>query len=238
MHLFKRSYSVLFLALSLLWAGSAAAEKTILPETEGLWEYTGLITSSGESLPLTGVFLIKDGIFLQQGIFNGESFDDLGSMAHAGTCWAGGAGLVLKANQTLSMSPVDDEKLSSAGVTDHDLKATRKGDDLTLVFGAGTSTIQTFKRIGDGNDMRVYQLADGTLALSDGYFVLVTGSAQGAVTGYGKFDQAGDVLTLNVIRWSQSDGITTRNLKDVSLKAFFDGKSLNLPDGKTFSVIN
>ena len=75
MRLFKKLYWVL-LVLPLLWAGSVAAEQPILPESEGLWEYTDLITSGGESLPLTGVFLIKDGMFLQQSIFNGESFAD------------------------------------------------------------------------------------------------------------------------------------------------------------------
>ena len=176
MNIINPSRTALLLVLSLLWAGSAMAEKQILPETEGFWEYTDLITSKGESLPLTGVFLIKDGVFLQQSIFNGDSFEEQGSMAHAGTCWAGGAGLLLLANQTLSMSPTEDEKLTSMGSTEHDLKVTRKGDDLTLVFGAGTSTIQTFKKIADGSDMQVYQLADGTLALTNGYFILVSGS--------------------------------------------------------------
>jgi hypothetical protein len=238
MHFYRTIYTALLLMLSLSFAGNAFANKTIVPETEGLWEYTDLITKAGQSLPLTGVFLIKDGVFLQQSIFNGESFEEQGSMAHAGTCWAGGAGLLLAANQTLSMSPVDEEKLSSTGSTSHDLKVTRKGDDLSLVFAAGTSTIQTFKLIGDGSDMRSYQFADGSLALTNGYFVLVNGSAQGAVTGYGKYQQDGNALTLSVIRWSQSDGVATRNLKDVSINAFFDGEVLNLPDGKSFNVVS
>ena len=82
--------------------------------------------------------------------------------------------------------------------------------------------------------MQVYQLADGKLALSDGYFILVSASPQGSVSGHGKYEQNGNVLTLNVISWSQGDGLSIRNLKDVSFKAFFDGKTLNLPDGKTF----
>jgi len=177
-------------------------------------------------------------VFLQQSIFNGEPFAEQESMAHAGVCWAGGAGLRLSANQTLSMSPVDDERLSSAGSTEHDLKVTRKGDVLTLVFGGGTSTIQTFKRIGDASDMRIYKFTDGAMVFSNGYFILVSGSAQGAVTGYGKFAREGDALTLNVIRWAQSDGVATRNLQDVSIRAFFDGSVLSLPDGRSFDVVH
>ncbi len=237
MYKIKNIYSAMFLALTLATAGSHAAEMEILPETEGLWEYTDLITKTGKSLPLTGVFLIKDGVFLQQSIFNGESFSEQGSMAHVGTCWAGGAGLRLTSIQTLSMSPVDDERLSSMGKMEHDLKVTRDGDDLTLVFGGGTSTIQTFKKINNASDTRIYPFADGSLALADDYFILVTGNAEGAVTGYGTYTQAGDALTLNVIRWSQSDGKTTANVQDTTLEASFDGTVLSLPDGKIFTVV-
>ncbi len=109
---------------------------------------------------------------------------------------------------------------------------------MTLVFGGGTSTVQTFRKIGDASDMRIYKFTDGALAFSNEYFILVSGSAQGAVTGYGKFTQDGDALTLNVIRWAQSDGATTRNIKDVSFRAFFDGGVLSLPDGRSFDVVD
>jgi hypothetical protein len=237
MYRVKNFYSALCLAITLSTLGSHAAVSEILPETEGLWEYTGLITSQGESLPLTGVFLIKDGVFLQQSIYNGESFAEQGSMAHAGTCWAGGAGLRLTSNQTLSMSPVDDERLSSVGTMQHDLKVSRDGDNLTLVFGGGTSTIQTFKKINDASNTRIYPLTDGSLALANDYFILVTGNAKSAVTGYGKYTQAGNALTLNVIRWAQSDGETTTNVQGAILEASFDGTVLSLPDGKSFTVV-
>ncbi|MFT6287972.1 MAG: hypothetical protein ACJA09_002729 [Alcanivorax sp.] len=233
----KSIYSALFLTLALATTGSHAADVEILPETEGLWEYTDLITSKGESLPLTGVFLIKDGVFLQQSIYNGGAFSEQGSMAHAGTCWAGGAGLRLTSIQTLSMSPVDDERLSSMGTMEHDLKVTRDGDDLTLVFGGGTSTIQTFKKINDASNTRIYPFAHGRLALTNDYFILVAGNAEDAVTGYGTYTQEGDALTLNVIRWAQSDGKTTNNIQDTTLRASFDGSVLSLPDGKSFPVV-
>ncbi len=230
-------FTICFLFLSIAFAGSVTARQKVLPESEGLWEYTGLITSRGESLPLTGVFLIKNGFFLQQSIFNGEPFAEQNSMAHAGTCWAGGAGLRLTANQTLSISPVNDEQLSSAGSTEHDLQVSRDGEDLTLVFGGGTSTVQTFKRIGDAVDARFYEFSTGALAFANGYFVLVNGDAQASVTGYGKYIQAGDSLSLSIIRWAESDGDSTRNLRDVTLDAFFDGSILTLPDGRGFAVV-
>ncbi len=237
MYRIKNIYSALFLAVTLASISTPGAAGDVLPETEGLWEYTDLITSDGESLPLTGVFLIKDGVFLQQSIFNGEPFAEQGSMAHSGTCWAGGAGLRLTANQTLSMSPVDGERLSSMGKTEHDLKVTRDGDNLTLVFGGGTSTVQTFKKINDASETRIYPFSDGALALTNDYFILVTGDAQGVVTGYGTYTQAGDALTLNVIRWAQSDGEITNNVQHVILQASFDGSVLSLSNGKSFSVV-
>lgn len=234
---FKNLTFVLLLPLTLLWTGIVAAEEPILPESEGLWEYTSLITSSGESLPQTGVFLIKNGSFLQQSVYVSEDITKSDSMAHAGSCWAGGVGLRLQADQTLSMSPVGDNALTSMGVTQHDLKVTRENDKLTLVFGAGTSTIQTFRRLGDASDMQLYNFENGALAFADGYFILVTGDDESAVTGYGKYQRSANDLTLNVIRWAQSDGKTTENQQDVTLQASFDDKVLSLPDGKSFSVI-
>lgn len=232
----KKSFHALFSLLIISWVGNLSAAGDVLPESEGLWEYTGLITSKGESLPLTGVFLIKDGAFLQQAVFNGEPFAEQGSMAHSGAAWAGGAGLRLTANQTLSLSPVDEERLSSMGKTEHDLKVTRDGDQLTLVFGAGTSTVQTFQKISDAGNTRVFTFKDGAMALVDDYFILVSGNKQAAVTGYGTFKQSGNDLTLNVIRWAQSDGKNTRNLQDVTLDTSFDGKVLNLPGGRQLTV--
>lgn len=237
MYLKKTFYSALLLTASMAMAGKLAANTEVVPEAEGLWEYTNLITSQGDPMPLTGIFLIKDGVFLQQGIFSGQPFAEQTSMAHAGTSWAGGAGLRLTADQTLSMSPVGEEPLESAGETQHDLKVTRDGDKLTLVFGGGTSTIQTFKRLNDAEDTRVYNFSDGAFALVDDYFILVTGDADSAVTGYGTYSRDGDSLTLNVIRWAQSDGKHTKNAQDIVLQASFDGNVLSLPDGKKFTVV-
>lgn len=204
---------------------------------EGLWEYTDLITKDGQSLPLTGVFLIADGTFVQQSIFDGKIFAEQGSMAHAGPYWAGGAGVMLRSNQTLSMDPQGDEVLTSLGAREHDLEVTRRGSRLSLIFGGGTSTIQTFEFLGDAADAQIYQLSDGALAFANGYFILVSGDGARATTGYGTYEHKGSKLTLSVVRWAQSDGQSTVNSRDTTLTASFDGQVLSLPDGQRFTVV-
>lgn len=216
---------------------TAQPSEEAVAQAEGLWEYTDLITKDGQSLPLTGVFLIKNGVFVQQSVFNGQAFEDLGSMAHAGPYWAGGAGLRLRSNQTLSLDPTQEQPITSAGVLEHDLEVTREGDALSLVFGGGTSTVQTFRHLGHAEDAKIYGFADGALAFADGYFILVIGSAEQAITGYGQYELDGSMLNLDLVRWSASDGKTAINLKDSSLTARFDGKRLTLPSGMGFDVI-
>lgn len=205
---------------------------------EGLWEYTDLITRDGESLPLTGIFLIKNGVFLQQSIFHGDPFSEQGSMAHAGPYWAGGAGLRLRSNQTLSMDPGSASPLSSAGAMEHDLKVTRDGDNLTLQFGGGTSTIQTFEQLGEANNTRIVNFANGNLAFADDYFILVIGDEDSAVTGYGRYTAKGNALTLQAIRWSESDGKNVKNLQDVELSATLSETTFTLAGERRFALVD
>lgn len=229
---------ILLMAVTPLLATAATDDtKNPVKDSEGLWEYTGLVTKDGQSLPLTGVFLISDGTFVQQGIFNGEPFDAQGSMAHVGPYWGGGAGLRLTSNQTLSLDPSADDALTSSGVMQHDLKVERDGDQLTLIFGAGTSTVQTFTRLGDAGDTQLFAFANGGLAFADGYFILVIGDDDSAITGYGKYDQTGSVLTMNAIRWAASDGSTVINMRDATVSATFDDDALTLPGGQRFAII-
>jgi hypothetical protein len=207
-----------------------------LAQAEGLWAYTGLVTRDGESLPLTGIFLISHDMFLQQSIFHGEPFEEQGAMAHSGPYWSGGAGLRLTSEQTLSIDPTAPNPLSDAGPMEHDLAVTRDDDSLTLVFGGGTSTVQTFMRLGDGEDTQLFRFEDGALALADGYLILVIGNGQSAVTGYGTFERKGDQLALSVIRWAEATGSETRYLRDTRLELEFDGEQLRLPDGRSFAV--
>ncbi|HKK23100.1 MAG TPA: hypothetical protein VJ947_05385 [Pseudohaliea sp.] len=231
---------LLALGLWLLLAAAAPTARADDPmaEVEGLWAYTDLVTGDGRSLPLTGIFLFKDGTFLQQSIFNGEPFEAQGAMAHTGPYWPGGAGLRMTSAPTLSLDPAGENPLTSIGVLEHDIAVRRDGDTLAIQFGGGTSTLQTFRRLGDAADARSYSLTDGALAFADGHFILVSGNAEGAVTGYGSYERDGEVLTLAVIRWSESDGETVRNLRDVTLSARFDGETLALPGGKRLTVVS
>lgn len=228
--------------VSLLGVAAVSAQeprdRNSLEAAEGLWEYTDLITRDGESLPLTGIFLIREGMFLQQSIFNGEPFAQQGSMAHAGPYWAGGAGLRLRSDQTLSLDPASDTPITSAGAMEHDLEVTREGEALTLQFGGGTSTIQTFTLISEAEKTRIYNFSNGSLALADDYFILVIGDEDEAVTGYGTYSSDGGLLTMSAIRWAESDGREVKNLSDHRLSATLSDAALTLTDGRSFPIIS
>lgn len=218
--------------------GKAGADEGVMQAVEGLWAYTGLVTRDGQSLPLTGVILFKDGTFLQQSIFNGEPFEAQGAMAHVGPYWPGGAGLRMTSDPTLSLDPGSETPLTSVGVLEHDISVRRDGDSLAIQFGGGTSTLQTFRRLGDAADATIYPLADGALALANGHFILVSGHAGSAVTGYGTYRRDGETLSLDIIRWSESDGDDVRNYRDLTVTAVFDGETLTLPGGKRLTVVS
>ncbi len=205
-------------------------------DSEGLWEYTGLVTGDGTSLPLTGIFLIKDGMFLQQSIFNEEPFAEAGSMAHTGPFWADDAGVGLISQQTLSLDPKGEPVLRSAGVMQHSLKVAREGDALTIVFGSGTT--QTLNRLGDAADTRLFKFEDGALAFANGYFILVAGDEERVVSGYGRYDENGSELSFEVIRWAESDGATVINKRDVAMTAELSAEALRLGDGREFPIID
>jgi|GEM_PF-3321825 len=230
--------------LSLLGSATAvasddSAQKALEAQVNGLWLYTGLTTKDGTEMPLTGVFLFKDGVFLQQAVFNTEPFEAAGSMSHTGPTRAEPAtgSMHLIATQQISTDPGETPALSYTDNTEHDVTVTREGDMLTLIFGMGTSTVQTFEWVGPGEG-ELSSLENGSLALVDGHFILVEGDASSATTGYGTYTQDGEDLTLQVIRWAEADASGAKNLKDVSLQASFDGKALTLEDGRSFTVVN
>lgn len=216
-----------------------AAEKALEDQVNGLWMYTGLTTKDGTELPLTGVFLFKDGFFLQQGVFNSEPFEAAGSMAHAGPTRPEPAtgSMHLTAEQTISTDPTASPALSFRPDTEHDVTVSREGNELTLIFGMGTSTVQTFEWAGPGEG-DVYILENGSLALVDGYFILVDGDENSLTTGYGTYSADGENLSLQVIRWAEADESGAKNLRDVSLQASFDGNVFTLADGRSFNVVD
>lgn len=231
-----RLFSIALLA-SLLSASAYAGDKTLEEQVNGTWFYTGLITGDGTSMPLTGVFLFKDGVFIEQAIFDSEPFEEASSMSHTGPTRADPAtgSMHLFAKQHIGTAPAETPATNFQTNSEHDVTVTREGDVLTLIFGMGTSTVQTFKYVGPGAG-ELYALENGSFALVDGHFILVEGTESSVTTGYGTYTQDGEKLNLQVIRWAEGDANGAKNLKDVSLQASFDGKTLTLADGRSFKV--
>lgn len=228
--------AIAFFICGSLAAGQATKPISLEQQVAGLWFYTGLTTSDGKELPLTGVFLFKDDLFVQQAVFDGEPFEEQGAMAHAGSYVLTAESVHLVAEQTISTAPLESPPLSFHGLTEHDITVSRSGDDLTLVFSMGTGTVQNFERVGPGAG-EVYSLQNGALAFVDGYFILVEGDDSGVVTGYGTFEKDGDSITLNIIRWTEADQSDSSNLRNTTMQATFDGQSFTLEDGRSFQVI-
>ena len=160
-------FSLLFLLYGCGPAGNEAEQPGSLEQqVEGLWFYTGLITADGEDLPLDGIFLFRDGVFVQYAQYTGESSRGQGSMAHAGPYSEGDGFIRLAAEQTLNTAPSESPPLTSRGLTEHEVDVKRVGDELTLNF-IRSGTAQKFVRAGPGEG-EVYKLEKGALALVDG----------------------------------------------------------------------
>lgn len=225
-----------------LFCGNLTASEPDYPgameqQIEGLWLYTGLTTSKGKDLPLNGIFLFKNGTFVQYAEYDGEPIRDQGAMAHAGPYSVGKEFVHLVAEQTFSTSPLDNPPMNSRGLTEHDVTVKRVDNELTLVFSKGTGTIQRFEYIGPGSG-EIHKFENGVLALVDGYFILVHGNNSGIDTGYGTYDQDNDSLKLNIKRWTRADSSSASNIFDTSLNSTFDGQSFTLEDGRSFQVIH
>jgi hypothetical protein len=224
---------VLAVSIALAAVATAQAPDTASEAAEGLWAYTGLTPRGQEEFSLTGMFVFKDGKFIQQSINDGEPFEAQGAMAHAGTYRHTPDGIQMVAEQTISVSPENTPPFSERGKTEHELAVARSGDELTLTFGSGT--VQTFKRLGDGVG-EIYALEDGMLAFVDGRFLLVAAQDDGVVTGCGAFERQGESYTLEVSRWAEAKGSKVSYRRDEKVKATFDGKRLTLSDGASFQV--
>ena len=234
---FKAYIFFILLLLSAGKLGSSEMEQanTLANQVEGLWLYTALITSEGKDLPLKGIFLFKNDVFLQYAAFDNDPIKNQGSMAHAGPYDAGKEYVHLTAEQTLSTAPLQSQVMNSRGLTEHHVTVSRIGESLTLIFSRGTGTVQKFERVGDGFG-EIYKLENGMLALVDDYFILVNGNVNGIHSGYGTYHKEQNSIRLNVKRWTNADPSNATNLYDTKMKANFDGQSLELEDGQIFKV--
>lgn len=232
--------SFVFYFLFILFCGNLAgceAEQPVSLEQQvaGLWSYTGLITPSGEDLPLNGIFLFSNGVFVQYAQYKGEPARVQGSMAHAGPYSAGDNFIRLAAEQTISTAPQQIPPLTYRGLTEHEVDVRRVNDELTLTFKR-SGTVQIFELAGPGEG-KVYRLENGALALVDGYFILVNGDENGVDSGYGRYESENDAIRLDIAYWTSADKSSASNTNHTSLNATFDGQGLTLEDGRRFQVI-
>ena len=219
--------------LALAAHAAAQAPSAATKAVEGLWAYTTLKPQGNEEFALTGMFVFKDGKFVQQSINNGEPFEAQGAMAHAGTYREGRHGIELFAEQTISVSPDKTPPFSELGRTEHKLSVERFGETLVITFGS--ETVQTFRRLGNAEG-EIYSLDGGMLALVDGRFVLVATRDDGVVTGCGTFEREGDYYTLEVLRWAEAQATKVSYRRNDTTTASFDGTQLTLSDGESFRV--
>ena len=228
-------FIILLLSFGTPASSEAKKENALAEQVEGLWMYTALITSEGKDLPLKGIFLFKNDVFLQYAVFDNDPIQNQGSMAHAGPYSAGKEYVHLTAEQTLSTAPLENQVMNSRGITEHHVTVSRAGEGLTLIFSRGTGTVQKFQRVGDGLG-EIHKLENGMLALVDGYFILVNGNGSGIDSGYGTYHKEQNSIRLDIKRWTNADPSNATNLYETKMRANFDGQSLVLEDGQSFRV--
>ena len=230
----------IFCLLVILYCSNLAGNEAEQPvsleqQVKGLWFYTGLITSTGEDLSLNGIFLFKNGLFVQYAQYKGEPSQAQGSMAHAGPYSAGDDFIHLAAEQTISTAPSKIPPLTYRGLTEHEVDVRRVDDELTLTF-TRSGTVQIFELAGPGEG-EVYKLDNGALAFVDDYFILVSGDEDGVDTGYGRYESENDAIRLSIDYWTSANKSSTTNTNHTSMNATFDGRDLTLEDGRRFRVL-
>ncbi|MCY4362373.1 MAG: hypothetical protein OXE42_09340 [Gammaproteobacteria bacterium] len=231
---------VVFYFLLVLFCGNPVADEAGQPvpleqQVRGLWFYTGLITSSGEDLPLDGIFLFGDDLFLQYAQYKGEPARDQGAMAHAGPYSAGEGFIGMVAEQTISTAPSNDPPLNYRGLTEHEVDVMLVDNEMTLTF-MRSGTVQIFERAGPGEG-DVYRLENGALAFVDGYLILVSGDENGVETGYGRYEADNGALSLDITYWTSADQSSASNTNHTAVNATFDGQVLTLEGGRRFQVL-
>jgi len=209
----------------------ASSNSPGLHDVEGLWRHDDLITSDGKHIPLNGVFLFHDGVFVEQAVMNDGAKPS--GMAHAGPYTPTADGVELIAEQTIGLSADETPRLSFRHSTHHVLHVNNSGDKMVLRFGSGT--VQTFTRIGSGR-ATIYNLTDGRFALVDGRFVLVAGNENGVITGYGTYRANGTDYDLRARRWAEGNAEKAIIRSDLTIRVRFDGRALTLSDGRRFQV--
>lgn len=230
----RSQYVVIITGAALLLMTLSAVRGAENRLVEGVWAYESLTRKGQEPYPLTGLFVFKDGLFVQHAINDGEPLAQQGGQAHYGTYEAAPEGILLRADVGIGVSPAKPRVLSVRRDAEHQISPSIKGDRLTLTFGSGT--VQTFRKVGGGDGM-ILRLDRGMLALLDGHFALVAAlSDEEVVAGSGRYEQKDKRIRLNAWRWFSASQSGAENVRDRAIEAKFDGKVLELPDGRRLQV--
>ncbi len=197
-------------------------------EVTGFWRHDELVSSGGDEIPLAGVFLFQDGVFIQQAVMDTPTAKNSEAMAHTGPYTITEKGVQLTAAPTIGISITGENPLSYQASTEHDITAQNTGDNLTLTFGSGT--VQTFTRIPMSGKATIYNFGNGRLALSDDRFVLVAGNQNDVVTGYGTYTRSGDDIVFSADRWAESTDKKAEIEVDAAVEGTFDDSTLKIGD--------
>lgn len=190
----------------------------------GVWSYETLTPAKGPTTRLDGLFVFKDGHFVQEALNHGEPFDQQVVQAHAGT-YTTGEKVGLVADVQLGVRPTRTPAVTSSPGRTHQISPARKGDHLTLTFGSGT--VQTFRRVGPA-DGEMVVLEKGVLALVDGRFVIVAEDAGRQVVGAGRVDRKGSQLGLIADRWMTARDGRAKYQRQVRIDAALAGGELRM----------
>ena len=199
---------------------------------EGLWRYVSLGRPTGDETKLDGLFVFKDGRFVQQSLNLGEPFTSQLGQAHAGTFSIENGKIRLLAEVGLIVNPTAASPLASSPNRPHELAVTRQADRLVLTFGSGT--VQKFRRVGPGAG-RIVPLSKGALALVDGHFILVFEDGARALAGSGRYTQQETRLQLTPERWLSANGSQVRYAR-AKVDATLDATTLTIPGEGTIQV--
>ena len=199
-------------------------------------DHDKLTTSKGGDLPISGVFLLHDGTFIEMATMDTPTAKNSQAMAHAGPYVPTDQGVNLTAEQQISIATEGDEPpLSFMQNIGHVLRAENTGDHLVLTFSSGTE--QTFTRI-PASEITLYTFANGRLALTGDRFVLVAGDQSGVVSGYGRYRMSDDTITFMADRWAEATPAKPNIAVDKTVSATLDKAQLKLSDGRTFAIVN
>jgi uncharacterized protein (DUF885 family) len=191
----------------------------------GLWRYSSLGRPTGDETKLDGLFVFKDGRFVQQSLNLGEPFTSQVAQAHAGTFTIDNGKVRLLAEVGLVVNPGGASPVASSPNRPHELAVARQSDRLVLTFGSGT--VQKFQRVGPASG-RIVPLSKGALALVDGHFILVFQDGARALAGSGKYSEQGTKLQLTPERWLSANGSQVR-YATAKIDATLDARTLTIP---------